>query len=264
MRLNIKITNKNQTINTMKTLHLLKTIKFPIVGIILMLIAFGCQKSDTTISTDITFYNPVFTDIYITIGNSTQTINPGSSVTFSGIKGSSASFSAYTLVTSSSGTQLGLRMTWSINLTLTGNAASYYLNIPNTYFFLYITNNSPNGYLAPLYVNYGMTAQTEDLISIPNDGVQYGIGYYYAYSNTEVRAYFYNNPSSYVYWDQGTNFTFSGAENQYVSLTNTNKKSAVDNAKANSIIQLSNISSLTKVVETNAKRDSKAVNLYCK
>ena len=76
--------------------------------------------------------------------------------------------------------------------------------------------------LSPIYVNYGLTDQTMDNISIPNNSVLYNIGYYRAYSNTQVRGY-WTGTSTYAYWDQGTHFTFPGTNNQMVTFLNTSK-----------------------------------------
>ena len=73
----------------------------------------------------------------------------------------------------------------------------------------------------PLYVNYGLAEQTVDYILIPNDYVKYNIGYYYAYTNTVVRAYYEDSPNWYTYWQ---NINFPWTDNQSVSLVNTFKK----------------------------------------
>jgi hypothetical protein len=49
-----------------------------------------------------------------------------------------------------------------------------------------------------LYVNYGLVAQTLDNITIPNDGLTYTLGYYQAYSNSNVRA---ENGTTFWNWN---------------------------------------------------------------
>lgn len=224
----------------------------------------SCIKLDTVTKTDVTFYNPVFTNIYITLGDSTKTIYPGNSETFYQVTGTTASYSAYTSGATTSGTQVGLKMLWNNNISLSGGTASYNLNVSSTYFFIYVTNYGSD-LLTPFYVNYGLTSQTVDNINLPNNDIKYRTGYYYAYTNTEVRAYFSSTPTYYSYWDQGTNFTLPQTMNQSVSLTNSSKKkSAIDNTNNNINNYVNAIGDLTKAVEFNFKPNSKAIDLFCK
>ncbi len=73
-------------------------------------------------------------------------------------------------------------------------------------------------------MNYGLVDATYDAISIPGDCVVRSIGYYKAYSNTEVRGY--RSATKYSYWDQGVNFTLPFTTNQSVTLLNTLSGSA--------------------------------------
>ena len=178
---------------------------------------------NSDITSDITFYNNVFTDVYITIGSSTKVAKPEGSVTFYSVQGSSATFSAYTSGATSSGTQVGLKLTWDNSVSLTGDPQSFTLSASSTYFFLYMKNTGSVD-LNPIYVNYGLSSQTKDNVVIPNDGTKYRLGYYKAWSNSNVRAY-HNGTSTYSYWNQGTHFTLPFTKNQSVTLTNTSKKS---------------------------------------
>ncbi|HNW75591.1 MAG TPA: hypothetical protein PKJ28_01750, partial [Bacteroidales bacterium] len=172
-------------------------------------------------STNVTFNNKVYTNIYITINGNTQTITPGNSVTFYSLPGSSASYSAYTYGATTTGTQIGLELNWNNTISLPGGSISFNLIFPDTYFFLYMTNEGAHD-LTPLYVNYGLSQQSQDNILIPNDNIKYRIGYYYAYTSTIVRAYYQDSPNSYTYW---CNLNFPWTNNQSVSLVNTYKKS---------------------------------------
>ena len=51
--------------------------------------------------------------------------------------------------------------------------------------------------MTKLYVNYGLTAQSQDGIIIHNDGKTYNTGYYSAYTNSNVKA---ENGATYWYW----------------------------------------------------------------
>ncbi len=247
----------------MKTTNLFKHLRFSLQGILILFALLACQKE--TVKTDVTFYNPGYKNVYITIGANTQIISPGESVTFYQVTGTSASYSAYTSGTTSSGSQVGIKLTWNEVLKLSGGTASYNLNISSDYFFLYYTNEGSDN-LTPLYVNYGTTEQTVDNIELPNDGTKYRTGYYKAFTNTEIRVYMASSPAYYIYSDQGSNFTFPWTENQYVSIVNYNKKSAFDQTKENDIENKFTIGSLIKAndIKPYVKTDKNAIDLYCK
>ncbi len=185
---------------------------------------YATVSGGSSTETDIIFNNPLFTDIYVTLEGITKTISPGSSVTFYGIPGSSVSYSAYTSGQTTSGTQVGLKITWNNTLSLYGGSITRNLITSSSYFFLYMQNTSSHD-LNPLYVNYGLSSQTQDNIVIYNTGTKYRIGYYKAWSNSNVRAYWKDQPDYYSYWDQGTNFTLPFTDNQSVTLYCNSSKS---------------------------------------
>jgi hypothetical protein len=130
------------------------------------------------------------------------------------------SFTAQTYGRTSSGTQVGSKLTWSSLIDLSvGKSKAIDLITGPQYFFIYVTNRGTRA-LSPFYVNYGTVSQSLDNITILADGQKYTTGYYPAYSNTEVRA-FLSGTNSYAYWDQGVHFTLPFTENQSVSLTNS-------------------------------------------
>jgi PKD repeat protein len=177
------------------------------------------------------FHNPLFTDISVTVTGSwyyqTATIEPGDSYSFADLQyGAEISYSAKTSGKTSSGQQLGLEISWSENSIVLEEVLDIELSAGSTYFFLNITN-SGSGSLNNLWVNYGLSTQMYDNILLPNDGNKYKIGYYKAFSNSNVRMYFQSNPSSYVYWDQGTHFNLSWTDNQQANLGNTNKSAGL-------------------------------------
>jgi hypothetical protein len=230
----------------------------------------GANFYNTTITvfgTDVTFNNPVFTNIYVTLNSITKTITPGSSVTFNSVYGSSVAYSAYTYGSTTSGTQVGLRMEWSGTLTLTGGTVTCNLNIPNTYFFIYMTNSGAHS-LYNLYVNYGLVSETIDYITIANNSVKYTIGYYKAYTNSNVRMYWQTAPTSYSYWNQGTHFNLTWTNNQYVNLLNTGKSINIGTDNKSNIIhsQFSDItvSNVFPIQSFIYKKDPYAIDLYCK
>ncbi len=137
----------------------------------------------------IKFINSTYTTIDITFNSETKSIIPGGSVSFTSNVGSYATGNASTSGKTSIGTQVGLLMTWSLSETFPGRGVTneVTLDVTPTYFFLKIQNTSTKS-IQKVYVNYGLTSQTIDNISIPNDGGTYFIGYYRAYSNSNVRA----------------------------------------------------------------------------
>jgi PKD repeat protein len=212
--------------------------------------------------TDVTFNNPVFTDIYVTIGATTKTIAPGGTATFYGLSGSYVSFDAYTSGKTSTGTQVGLRLTWNNYISLTGGTVNHTLNVGSDYFFIYIRNYGTH-VLNNLYVNYGLSSQTYDNILIPNDNVNYSIGYYRAYTNSNVRMYYQDSPSNYVYWNQGSNFILPWTDNQYYELwSNLKTSQAIGPADDISVSAGLLIPSLPTIEKKFS--DKNTINHYCK
>ncbi|HTP12044.1 MAG TPA: Ig-like domain-containing protein [Bacteroidota bacterium] len=164
-----------------------------------------------------TFINTVFTPISITVQSVTRTIQPGDSTTYYfNSNPQSLSFSASTSGKTTSNTTVGLVVTWSGPLTVSGySSIRVNLQLSTSYFFMYLSNTGAT--LSPLYVNYGLSDQTVDYISIPGDGVKYSIGYYKAHSGGVVRGYKYPSLSSYIYWT----LSFSFVVNQSQWLTNS-------------------------------------------
>ena len=87
----------------------------------------------------------------------------------------------------SSGTTVGSTMSWTLNNTFptSGNLNSN-LNVGGDYFFLKVKNASPKS-INKVYVNYGLVNQTLDNVVIANDSQTYNLGYYKAFSNSNVR-----------------------------------------------------------------------------
>ena len=175
----------------------------------------------------VTFINPVYTPIIVTVYKSsssseTRTIAVNDSTTFTlPTNPRSLVYSATTSGQTTSGTQIGLLLSFQQTGIDVSNVTYYRSRfvVPYTYFFMYMVNTGKST-LGPIYVNYGLTDQRRDDITIPTDGLLYQTGYYKAYTNTEVRAYWNSPYNGYSYWDQGSNFTFQWVENQSVTLTN--------------------------------------------
>lgn len=173
--------------------------------------------------TDVTFVNNTHTPIDIEVGSVFRTIPSGDSVTFYDLEGNSVDYYAETCQTTSGGGQIGLRLFWDYSIDLPGGAIRRELNIGSDFFFLYITNNGTRT-IGPVEVDDGDTEPRVADVSLPNNGSTYRIGYYYAWENTQVRAYHQDNPDSYTYWDHNVHFYFPDVMNQGVTLSNTFKK----------------------------------------
>lgn len=174
--------------------------------------------------TTIRYYNYTATPITISVNGKTQTIKGAGLglvevpyIDFMGEPSSAAGGSAFTSGLTSNGTQIGAKISWTISNTFPSVAVGNLivkLNVSSSYFFVYVTNAS-NLTISKLYSNFELTSQTLDNIFIPNDGKLYSMGYYNAYSNSNVRLEASNG--SYWYWTS-SNLSLPFIENQAVSL----------------------------------------------
>jgi len=146
----------------------------------------SCKKSKTV--TEIDFYNNTYTPVTITVNGATSTIPVGSFVAYTGDEGSAVNVTATTANYSTSGSQIGEQVSWTISDIYPSSSNSPQqdnIDVPSTYFFLKIINQSALT-IGQVYVNYGLTAQTLDNILIPNNDNVYDIGYYLAFTNSNV------------------------------------------------------------------------------
>jgi Family of unknown function (DUF6252) len=173
----------------------------------------GIPPGSTT-NTTINYQNNSFTDISITVNNLTQIIHSKGIVSFVGASNSLASGTANTSGKTSSGTQVGLLISWNINNTFPATGATTIsFDIPSTYFFLNIANNSSYT-VQKVYVNYGLLDQTLDNITFGSG--TFGIGYYKAYSNSNVRC-----ESNSTYWSISS-LSLPNTINQSTTITLSN------------------------------------------
>ncbi len=156
--------------------------------------------NNTGQTSTITFSNPAFTPIDITFNGQSKTAPVGGNAIFSGSANTQGTGTASTSGKTSSGTQVGLLITWN-NFTMTFPAAGTNntspLNVGNDCFFLKLTNSSSNTIPKSIWDQY-LQNQTLDNVSIPNDGLVYGLGYYKAFTNSNVRAESGNNSWSWT------------------------------------------------------------------
>lgn len=161
-----------------------------------------CKKSiEDLINPDgtINFINPSFTTMSITFDGISYSIPPGGTASYKGKADRYATGNASTSGLTSSGSQIGLLMTWSLAYYFPagGGTDDITLNVANDYFYLKIQNLSTKT-ITKVYSNYGLAGQTVDNLSIPNNGITYDLGYYRAYTNTNVRA---ESGTTFWYWN---------------------------------------------------------------
>lgn len=139
-------------------------------------------------NTTITFANKSFLPIDITFNGETKVIPFNGSTTFTGKAGSRATGTASCANKTTQGDQIGLKVSWNLDATFpTSGGSTTNLNVGTELFFLKFQNKSGKE-ITKLLVNYGLQSQTQDNIKIPADEKQYNIGYYKAFSNSNVRA----------------------------------------------------------------------------
>ena len=145
-------------------------------------------------STSITFTNNVFTPISITVNGVTQSIPAGGAVTFTGPRGSVANVAASTTGRSPLGNPVGLTYIWnSLSTSFPSNSTlTIPLSVSGGFFYVKVVNKT-NAKLTKCFVNYGQAAQSKDTLTIPNDSLTYGIGYYYYNPNSNVRMESFNH-----------------------------------------------------------------------
>lgn len=146
----------------------------------------------------ITFHNATYTTVEIELGGETKEAQPGSDAIFSGTPSTHITGQATTSGKTTSGTTVGLALTWNLDLNFPqkGSNLNETLNVSKDFFFLRMQNKSTMS-INKVYVNYNLIDQTLDNITIANDGNTYNLGYYKAFSNSNVRA---ENGNVYWYW----------------------------------------------------------------
>jgi hypothetical protein len=140
----------------------------------------------------------------------------GGSAVFTGTANASATYTGETSGKTTSGAQVGLKLSWNNTTTFpaTGSKAID-LQISTDYFFLFVTNNSTTKDLQKVYVNYGLTNQTLDNVVFAKGGTKFRVGYYKAFTNSNVR--FESGTSVWSFSNLNLPFTV----NQSVSLVTT-------------------------------------------
>ncbi len=150
----------------------------------------NCQTATTS---NVAYMNNTFTPVTIVINGSLATIPAGATVSFKGNYGTLASGTATTsgstpLGVLSGGGSVGQSIYWQLNnkFPVSGTVTDT-LNVGASYFYLSIVNNSTFS-----IINYTVNSELVSgafavTASIPNNGQTYGLGYYLAYPNSNVK-----------------------------------------------------------------------------
>lgn len=163
----------------------------------------------------ITFRNNSFTPVNITFGGVTKLIDVKATAVFTGRANTSGMGEAVTFSKTTSGTQVGGKITWSLSYAFPSNGnVNIDLNVPKDYFFLFVTNTSSQT-INKVFVNFGLQSQTLDNLSLPGNSIKYSVGYYRAWNNSNAR---FETGDGALYWEYGS-LPLSFLENQSVSLT---------------------------------------------
>ena len=144
--------------------------------------------------TGISYQNNTFTPITIVVNGAEQTIPVGGSYTYKGKVGTAATGTASTAGAASSlgistpGGIIGLTINWSIDNTFPGkDTLRVPLDVGASYFFLRMANTSPKN-IINYYVNYQSAyGQFYQDVTVPNTGTMYDLGYYLAYTSSNVQ-----------------------------------------------------------------------------
>lgn len=163
------------------------------------------------------FYNTTWTPIYFEVGNESTTVPVDGYALFSCINNSVLNLYAETSGATLDGSQIGLLIYWSDDMTLNEtNSWDFYIN--EYFVFINILNDGPDDFY-PFTVNYNDSEyEITDYITIENDGIWKETGYYDAWDFMEIRTYFKSNQNIYVEWIEDIHFNLLWAENQGLDL----------------------------------------------
>ncbi len=157
---------------------------------------FSGARCQTRANSAIMYTNNTFTPITIVVNGTSKTVPAGTSVAFAGQYASQAVMTASTsgnsgsLANSNPSGLVGLTLNWgrtdSFPITDTLRIP---LDIGPTYFFLRMQNNDPKN-IIDFYVNINFPGPNEEIfqdVTIPNNRVVYDMGYYLAFSSSNVQ-----------------------------------------------------------------------------
>ncbi len=155
------------------------------------------SRCDYLSTTAISFHNNTQTRVTLAIaGYNTVYVDAGSSVVFDGY------YTDQAIGTATTGSNLGEPISWNLTYTFPSTGElQVNINVSSDYFYLYLRNNTLYT-ITEVNVNYLLTGvETDENTIIPYDGNLYGIGYYQAYTNSNL--YFFTNGRAHQ-WSYNT------------------------------------------------------------
>ena len=169
------------------------------------------------------YQNNTFTPITIAVNGTSAIIAPGGTASFTGQYNAPATGTASTSGASSTfgvttaGGILGLTIAWDINNTFpSGDSQRVPLDVGATYFFLRLANKTPRN-IIDYYVNINFSYGSYYLdATIPNDGKTYDMGYYLAYSTSNVQT---QSTSSSIFYS-AVSLPFTSNQSATINITN--------------------------------------------
>lgn len=99
----------------------------------------------------------------------------------------------------------GSTITWDIDIEVVDEGSEWDMFVPNSYFLLYTINNDkvPVDYTV---VNRDLTGYDVCYSDIPNDGVEYILGFYRAHPNSNIWWYMDNHPDNKIWRVDGDTY----------------------------------------------------------
>ena len=178
---------------------------------------------ESMITGTLVYQNNTFTPITIAVNGTSAIIAPGGTASFTGQYNAPATGTASTSGASSTfgvttaGGILGLTIAWDINNTFpSGDSQRVPLDVGATYFFLRLANKTPRN-IIDYYVNINFSYGSYYLdATIPNDGKTYDMGYYLAYSTSNVQT---QSTSSSIFYS-AVSLPFTSNQSATINITN--------------------------------------------
>jgi len=114
---------------------------------------------------------------------------------------------------------LGEPIEWYADFEVEDENETYYFWVASDFFFLYL-NNTTSVWFDKIEVNKDLSHGYRYVyVNIPNNSLWYTLGFYEAYTNSNVWVHLVNHPQyAYVYWDD---LALEWTNNQFVALSPT-------------------------------------------
>jgi len=166
----------------------------------------------------IRFFNTAIDDIYFNFGDFEGTIPSDDSVDVQVEKDQGlTNFDGYNSIWWDY--SLGEPIEWYIDIDVKKEDQRWYFWAPNDIFFLFLQNTT-SYWFDRIEVNKDLTyGSLTEYVDIPNNSLWYWLGYYEAYTNSNVYVHIVNHPQyDYVYWDD---LQLEWTDNQFITLSPT-------------------------------------------